>query len=170
MFEVGSLITLNDEKCQTMLSSVCTSLPLNFTKPLGMLFYHENVNQHFKNPQNTGSLDMKDDHVGTGIVGAPACGDALKLQVKINDKGVIEDVKFRAFGCPAAVASSSLATTMIKGKTVEEALAIKNTAIAKELNLPPVKQHCSMLAQDAIRASITNWRKKQELKKKKQAQ
>lgn len=109
---------------------------------------------------------MKSEDVGTGIVGAPACGDALKLQIKVSDKGVIEDVKFRAFGCPAAVASSSLATTMIKGKTLDEALAIKNTTIAKELNLPPVKQHCSMLAQDAIKAAVTNYRKKRAQKKK----
>lgn len=148
-----------------MLAFASTQAPSNVMKALGVMMYHENVNKHFKNPQNTGSLDMKDEHVGTGIVGAPACGDALKLQVKVNDKGVIEDVKFRAFGCPAAVASSSLATTMIKGKTVEEALAIKNTAIAKELNLPPVKQHCSMLAQDAIKAAINSWRKKQAAKK-----
>lgn len=127
---------------------------------LSSRFYHENVNRHFKNPQNTGSMNANDSNVGTGLVGAPACGDALKLQIKVNKSGVIEDVKFRAFGCPAAVASSSLATTMIKGKTLDEALAVKNTQIAKELNLPPVKQHCSMLAQDAIRAAIESYRSK----------
>ena len=133
---------------------------------LGVMFYHPNVEQHFKNPQNTGSLNANDKDVGTGIVGAPACGDALKLQMKINDKGVIEDVKFKAFGCPAAVASSSLATTMIKGKTVDEALAIKNTVIAEELSLPPVKVHCSMLAEEAIHAAINSWRKKKAQQKK----
>ena len=133
---------------------------------LGCALYHPNVEKHFKNPQNTGSLSTKDIDVGTGIVGAPACGDALKLQIKVNDKGVIEDVKFRAFGCPAAVASSSLATTMIKGKTVEEALAIKNTVIADELNLPPVKKHCSTLAEEAIHAAVKNWRKKKAQQKK----
>ena len=139
------------------------STPLNFG--IGLMMYHEKVEQHFKEPQNTGSLDVKDQTVGTGIVGAPACGDALKLQIKVNEKGIIEDVKFRAFGCPAAVASSSLATTMIKGKTIEEALKVKNTAIAKEINLPPVKQHCSLLAQDAIKAAVTSYKKKQSEKK-----
>ena len=126
------------------------------------MMYHEKVESHFKNPQNTGSLNVQDTDVGTGIVGAPACGDALKLQIRVNDKGVIEDVKFRAFGCPAAVASSSLATTMIKGKTIDEALEVKNTVIAKELNLPPVKMHCSLLAQDAIRAAVQSYQKKQK--------
>lgn len=130
-------------------------------KPLGALFYHQNVIDHFQNPRNPGSMNANDDDVGTGIVGAPACGDALKLQIRVEN-GVIKEAKFRAFGCPAAVASSSLATTKIQGKTLEEALAVKNTTIANELNLPPVKLHCSMLAQDAIKAAIDSYRKKHE--------
>lgn len=131
------------------------------------MFYHQKVEDHFKNPRNPGSMNAKDEDVGTGIVGAPACGDALKFQIRVDDKtGKIKEVKFRAFGCPAAVASSSLATTMIEGKTLDEALKIKNTTIANELNLPPVKQHCSMLAQDAIHAAVEDYLKKKKTNQK----
>ena len=107
-----------------------------------------------------GTLDKKDDSVGTGLVGAPACGDVLKLQIKVDDNGVIVDAKFKAFGCGSAIASSSLVSEWVKGKNVEEALAIKNTEIAKHLSLPPVKLHCSMLAEDAIRAAVTDYKNK----------
>lgn len=109
-----------------------------------------------------GSLDKHDDTVGTGIVGAPACGDVMKLQLKINDNGIIEDAKFKTFGCGSAIASSSLITTMVKGKTIEEAEKISNAVVAKELSLPPVKIHCSVLAEDAIKAAIKNYREKKK--------
>src|SRR6187397_731106 len=120
--------------------------------------------EHYENPRNVGALDKNDPSVGTGLVGAPACGDVMKLQVKINDQGVIEDAKFKTFGCGSAIASSSLATEWVKGKTLSEALAIKNTDIVKELSLPPVKIHCSVLAEDAIKAAITDWKKKHDQK------
>ncbi|KAH0793497.1 Iron sulfur cluster assembly protein 1, mitochondrial [Histomonas meleagridis] len=147
-----------------MLSSLnCTGKKI--LSRFGMRFYHEKVNEHFKNPRNTGFMNANDDDVGTGIVGAPACGDALKFQIRVDENtGKIKEVKFRAFGCPAAVASSSLATTMIEGKTLDEALQVKNTAIANELNLPPVKLHCSMLAQDAIKAAVESYLKKHQPK------
>ena len=122
--------------------------------------YSIKVIDHFENPQNMGSLDKHDDSVGTGIVGAPACGDVMKLQLKINDNGIIEDAKFKTFGCGSAIASSSLITTMVKGKTIEEAAKISNSVVAKELSLPPVKIHCSVLAEDAIKAAIKNYREK----------
>lgn len=125
--------------------------------------YHANVIDHYEKPRNVGSLDAKSDEVGTGLVGAPACGDVMKLQVKIKD-GVVEDVKFRTFGCGSAIASSSYATTWLKGKTIEEALAIKNTDIANHLSLPPVKMHCSMLAEDAVKAAIQDYQIKQTSK------
>src|SRR6187397_551835 len=118
--------------------------------------------EHYENPRNVGALDKNDPSVGTGLVGAPACGDVMKLQVKINDQGVIEDAKFKTFGCGSAIASSSLATEWVKGKTLAEALEIKNTDIVKELSLPPVKIHCSVLAEDAIKAAITDWKKKHD--------
>jgi len=124
--------------------------------------YSEKVLEHYENPRNVGSFAKDDPTVGTGLVGAPACGDVMKLQLKINDAGVIEDAKFKTFGCGSAIASSSLATEWVKGKTIDEALAIKNTEIVKELALPPVKIHCSVLAEDAIRAAIGDWKKKQE--------
>ena len=124
--------------------------------------YSEKVLDHLENPRNVGSMDKKDDNVGTGLVGAPACGDVLKLQLKINDNGMIEDAKFKTFGCGSAIASSSLITTMVKGIHVEEALDISNAEIAKELSLPPVKIHCSVLAEDAIKAAIQDWQNKQE--------
>ncbi|MFP6870651.1 MAG: Fe-S cluster assembly scaffold IscU [Nitrospinota bacterium] len=123
--------------------------------------YSEKVVDHYNNPRNVGSLDKKDDGVGTGIVGAPECGDVMKLQVKVNSEGVIEDAKFKTFGCGSAIASSSLATEWLKGKTVDEAQEIKNTQIVEELNLPPVKIHCSVLAEDAIKAALNDYREKQ---------
>jgi len=124
--------------------------------------YSNKVLDHYNNPRNVGSLDKNDPAVGTGMVGAPECGDVMKLQVKVNQQtGVIEDAKFKTFGCGSAIASSSLATEMLKGKTVDEALAIQNTEIVNELSLPPVKIHCSVLAEDAIKAAISDYRKKQ---------
>ncbi len=116
--------------------------------------YSEKVIEHAENPRNVGTLDKDDPSVGTGLVGAPACGDVMRLQIKVNDAGVIEDAKFKTFGCGSAIASSSLATEWIKGKTIEEAEAIKNSQIVEELNLPPVKIHCSVLAEDAIKSAI----------------
>jgi nitrogen fixation NifU-like protein len=126
--------------------------------------YSEKVIEHYENPRNVGSFDKSDPTVGTGIVGAPECGDVMKLQLKINDQGVIEDAKFKTFGCGSAIASSSLATEMVKGKTVDEALQIKNTDIVQELALPPVKIHCSVLAEDAIKAAIHDFQAKQAAK------
>ena len=128
--------------------------------------YSDKVIDHYNNPRNVGSMDKKDSDVGTGLVGAPECGDVMKLQIKVNPQtSVIEDAKFKTFGCGSAIASSSLATEWVKGKTIDEALAIKNTEIVKELALPPVKIHCSVLAEDAIRAAIGDWKKKQETAK-----
>jgi nitrogen fixation NifU-like protein len=124
--------------------------------------YSNKVIDHYENPRNVGSLPKDDVNVGTGLVGAPECGDVMKLQVKVNPStGVIDDAKFKTFGCGSAIASSSLATEWLKGKTVEEALAIKNTDIVNELSLPPVKIHCSVLAEDAIKAAIVDYKKKQ---------
>jgi nitrogen fixation NifU-like protein len=125
--------------------------------------YSNKVIDHYENPRNVGSLDKADPAVGTGLVGAPACGDVMKLQIKVNDQGVIEDAKFKTFGCGSAIASSSLVTEWVKGRTVEEALTIKNTDVAQELNLPPVKIHCSVLAEDAIKAAIADYQKKRGL-------
>jgi nitrogen fixation NifU-like protein len=123
--------------------------------------YSDKVIDHYKNPRNVGSLDKGDPNVGTGLVGAPECGDVMKLQMKVNPSThVIEEARFKTFGCGSAIASSSLATEWVKGKTVEEALAIKNTDIVRELSLPPVKIHCSVLAEDAIKAAISDWKKK----------
>ena len=123
--------------------------------------YSDKVIDHYNNPRNVGSLPKEDRNVGTGLVGAPECGDVMKLQIKVNEEsGVIEDAKFKTFGCGSAIASSSLATEWVKGKTLGEALAIKNTDIVKELSLPPVKIHCSVLAEDAIKAAVTDWKKK----------
>src|SRR6188768_669218 len=124
--------------------------------------YSEKVIDHYENPRNVGSLDQEDESVGTGLVGAPACGDVMRLQVLVNDAGVIEDAKFKTFGCGSAIASSSLVTEWVKGRTVEEALQIKNTQIAEELNLPPVKIHCSVLAEDAIKAALKDYTTKHE--------
>jgi len=122
--------------------------------------YGDKVLDHYENPRNVGTLDKADPNVGTGLVGAPACGDVMRLQVKIGDDGRIEDAKFKTFGCGSAIASSSLVTEWVKGKSVDEALTIKNTQIAHELSLPPVKIHCSVLAEDAIKAAIADWKKK----------
>jgi len=122
--------------------------------------YGEKVLDHYENPRNVGSLDKDDAQVGTGMVGAPACGDVMKLQIKVNDQGVIEDAKFKTYGCGSAIASSSLVTEWVKGKTVDQALAIKNTQIAEELALPPVKIHCSILAEDAIKAAVQDYKSK----------
>ena len=128
--------------------------------------YSDQVIDHYNNPRNVGSLDKSSNDVGTGLVGAPECGDVMKLQIKVNrDTNVIEEAKFKTFGCGSAIASSSLATEWVKGKTVDEALSIKNMDIVKELSLPPVKIHCSVLAEDAIRAAISDWKKKQETAK-----
>jgi nitrogen fixation NifU-like protein len=123
--------------------------------------YSNKVIEHYENPRNVGTLDKSDANVGTGLVGAPACGDVMRLQIKVNDQGVIEDARFKTFGCGSAIASSSLATEWIKGKTIDEAEAIKNSQIVEELNLPPVKIHCSVLAEDAIKSAIADYRKKQ---------
>ena len=122
--------------------------------------YGDKVLDHYENPRNVGTMDKSDPNVGTGLVGAPACGDVMRLQVKINDDGTIADAKFKTFGCGSAIASSSLVTEWVKGKTVDEALTIKNTHIAKELSLPPVKIHCSILAEDAIKAAVEDYKKK----------
>lgn len=123
--------------------------------------YHPKVIDHYQNPRNVGTMDKSLKDVGTGLVGAPACGDVMRLQIKVNDKtGVIEDVKFKTFGCGSAIASSSFATELVKGMTLDEAASIKNTMIAKELSLPPVKLHCSMLAEDAIKSAIKDYRAK----------
>src|SRR4029079_3430696 len=125
--------------------------------------YSEKVIDHYNNPRNVGALPKEDDNVGTGLVGAPECGDVMKLQIKVNSETqVIEDAKFKIFGCRSAIASSSLATEWVKGKTLAEALEIKNTDIVKELSLPPVKIHCSVLAEDAIKAEISDWKKKHD--------
>jgi nitrogen fixation NifU-like protein len=122
--------------------------------------YSNKVLDHYENPRNVGSLDKADKDVGTGIVGAPACGDVMKLQIKVDDNGLIQDAKFKTFGCGSAIASSSLATEWIKGISIDEAEKIKNTQIAEELSLPPVKIHCSLLAEDAIKAAIADYRAK----------
>jgi nitrogen fixation protein NifU and related proteins len=127
--------------------------------------YSDKVIEHYENPRNVGTLDKNDEHVGTGLVGAPACGDVMRLQIKVSDAGVIEDAKFKTFGCGSAIASSSLATEWLKGKTVDEADTIKNSMIAEELHLPPVKIHCSVLAEDAIKSAIADFRSKQAAKK-----
>ncbi len=124
--------------------------------------YSDKVIDHYENPRNVGSLDKNDDNVGTGLVGAPACGDVMKLQIQVSDEGIIQDAKFKTFGCGSAIASSSLATEWVKGKTLDQAMEIKNTHIVEELNLPPVKIHCSVLAEDAIKAAIADFKKKRE--------
>ena len=122
--------------------------------------YSDKVLDHYENPRNVGKLDANDEHVGTGMVGAPACGDVMRLQIKVNDEGVIEDAKFKTYGCGSAIASSSLLTEWVKGKNLDEAEQIRNTEIAEELALPPVKIHCSVLAEDAIKAAVKDLREK----------
>lgn len=125
--------------------------------------YSDKVIDHYENPRNVGKLDAEDPNVGTGMVGAPACGDVMRLQIKVNEDGVIEDAKFKTYGCGSAIASSSLATEWMKGKTLDEAETIKNTKIAEELALPPVKIHCSVLAEDAIKAAVRDYKQKKGL-------
>ena len=124
--------------------------------------YSKNVMDHYDNPRNVGTLDKSDNSVGTGLVGAPACGDVMRLQIKVSPEGIIEDAKFKTYGCGSAIASSSLVTEWVKGRTLDEAESIKNTEIAEELALPPVKIHCSVLAEDAIKAAITDYRSKRD--------
>ena len=124
--------------------------------------YSEKVIDHYENPRNVGKLDEADDNIGTGMVGAPACGDVMRLQIQVSDDGIIEDAKFKTYGCGSAIASSSLLTEWVKGKNLDEAASIKNTEIAQELSLPPVKIHCSVLAEDAIKAAVQNYREKQD--------
>ena len=123
--------------------------------------YSNKVVDHFENPKNVGSMDSKSNEVGTGLVGAPECGDVMKLQIKVNDDGTIEDAKFKTFGCGSAIAASSLATEWVRGRTVDEAMELSNTEIVEELSLPPVKIHCSVLAEDAIKAAIKDYKSKQ---------
>ncbi|AMG31187.1 Fe-S cluster assembly scaffold IscU [Grimontia hollisae] len=124
--------------------------------------YSEKVIDHYENPRNVGAFDKNDPSVGSGMVGAPACGDVMKLQIKVNDQGIIEDAKFKTYGCGSAIASSSLVTEWVKGKSLDEAAAIKNAEIAEELELPPVKVHCSILAEDAIKAAVSDYKKKHQ--------
>ena len=124
--------------------------------------YSDKVIDHYENPRNVGTFDKNDESVGTGMVGAPACGDVMRLQIKVNDDGIIEDAKFKTYGCGSAIASSSLITEWVKGKSLDDALAIKNSEIAEELELPPVKIHCSILAEDAVKAAVSDYRKKRE--------
>jgi len=124
--------------------------------------YSDKVLEHYEHPRNVGAFDKEEDGVGTGMVGAPACGDVMKLQIKVNKEGVIEDAKFKTYGCGSAIASSSLVTEWVKGKTVDQAMEIKNTQIAEELALPPVKIHCSILAEDAIKAAVADYKKKHD--------
>jgi len=147
-----------------MLSRVVSRSLGSLRSPFGAqtACYHEKVIDHYENPRNVGTLDKSSKEVGTGLVGAPACGDVMRLQVKVDDQGKIIEAKFKTFGCASAIASSSLATEWIKGKTVDEALRLKNTDIAKELSLPPVKLHCSMLAEDAVKAALADYRIKQK--------
>ncbi|ANI99035.1 Fe-S cluster assembly scaffold IscU [Polynucleobacter wuianus] len=126
--------------------------------------YSEKVIDHYENPRNVGSFEKGDNSVGTGMVGAPACGDVMKLQIRVNDQGVIEDAKFKTYGCGSAIASSSLVTEWVKGKTLDQALEIKNSLIAEELALPPVKIHCSILAEDAIKAAVADYKEKHPAK------
>ena len=126
--------------------------------------YSDKVLDHYENPRNVGTLDKNDPNVGTGMVGAPACGDVMKLQIKVNDSGIIEDAKFKTYGCGSAIASSSLVTEWLKGKTLDQAAEIKNSAIAEELALPPVKIHCSVLAEDAIKAAVADYKEKHPAK------
>ena len=124
--------------------------------------YSDKVLEHYEHPRNVGAFDKEEDGVGTGMVGAPACGDVMKLQIKVNKDGIIEDAKFKTYGCGSAIASSSLVTEWVKGKTVDQAMEIKNTQIAEELALPPVKIHCSILAEDAIKAAVADYKKKHD--------
>lgn len=133
---------------------------MQYQQELILMAYSDKVIDHYENPRNVGKWDPKEDGVGTGMVGAPACGDVMRLQIKVNDEGVIEDAKFKTYGCGSAIASSSLLTEWVKGKTLDQAEAIKNVELAEELALPPVKIHCSVLAEDAIKAAVSDYRDK----------
>ena len=132
----------------------------NHHKEYTTMAYSDKVIDHYENPRNVGSFDKSDESIGTGMVGAPACGDVMKLQIKVNESGIIEDAKFKTYGCGSAIASSSLITEWVKGKSLDEAMSIKNSEIAEELELPPVKVHCSILAEDAIKAAVSDYKKK----------
>merc|ERR1712199_108181 len=159
--------TISRRVCETMLA-VCARGVRRSSFVIARApraLYHEKVIDHYENPRNVGAMDKKDTNVGTGLVGAPACGDVMKLQIRVNDEtGVVEEAVFKTFGCGSAIASSSLATEWVKGKNLNEAATIKNTEIAKHLNLPPVKLHCSMLAEDAIKAAIEDYKGKRAAK------
>merc|ERR1711915_987315 len=162
----ATIATLNN---MALWRNICCGLTSTIVKPSVLIpsaKYHEKVIDHYENPRNVGSMDKNDTTVGTGLVGAPACGDVMKLQIKVDENGKIIDAKFKTFGCGSAIASSSLATDWVKGKTMDEALRIKNVDIAKELKLPPVKLHCSMLAEDAIKAALSDYKVKQSTKEK----
>ncbi|KXZ49215.1 hypothetical protein GPECTOR_22g806 [Gonium pectorale] len=148
-----SLLPLAAAVASTSGSSTARTLPL-LAQQLGQRWYHKNVVEHYERPRNVGSFDKSDPDVGTGLVGAPACGDVMKLQIKVDEAGNIVDARFKTFGCGSAIASSSVATEWVKGKSLDEVLKIKNSDIAKHLSLPPVKLHCSMLAEDAIKAAV----------------
>jgi nitrogen fixation protein NifU and related proteins len=135
-------------------------LKCSYLKEEYIMAYSEKVLDHYENPRNVGSFEKGDDQVGTGMVGAPACGDVMKLQIRVNENGIIEDARFKTYGCGSAIASSSLVTEWVKGKTLDEAMTIRNTQIAKELALPPVKIHCSILAEDAIKAAVKDYKDK----------
>lgn len=137
---------------------------LSAEEEVSTMAYNEKVIDHYENPRNVGTLDKDDENVGTGLVGAPACGDVMRLQIRVGDDGTIEDAKFKTFGCGSAIASSSLVTEWVKGKSVEWAEGLKNDKIVEELSLPPVKVHCSVLAEDAIKAAVADWRKKKASK------
>jgi len=137
---------------------------VSFHTEVGIMAYSEKVIDHYRNPRNVGSFGKDEENVGTGLVGAPECGDVMKLQLKIRDDGIIQDAKFKTFGCGSAIASSSYATELVKGKSIDEAFAIKNTDIVKELALPPVKIHCSVLAEGAIKAAVEDWKKRKAQK------
>ncbi|OQR86904.1 iron sulfur cluster assembly protein 1, mitochondrial precursor [Achlya hypogyna] len=140
-----------------------TARVLSVAKRSNVRMYHENIIDHYENPRNVGALDKKATNVGTGLVGAPACGDVMKLQIEVDENGTIVDSKFKTFGCGSAIASSSVATEWLKGKNIDDCLKIKNTDIASHLKLPPVKLHCSMLAEDAIKAAVNDYKKKQQM-------
>ena len=152
-----------------MLTRLIRSNQVNLLKKTtlnSVRLYHKRVIDHFEDPKNVGSLDKNDPNVGTGLVGAPACGDVMRLQIKVGDDGTVEEAKFKTFGCGSAIASSSYATTWLEGKNIEDAAKIKNKVISDYLNLPPVKMHCSMLAEDAIKAALRDYKEKQAKTKK----
>ena len=154
----GALIFRLPENDKTLFNT--TTLNKNIKQGNQNMAYSDKVIDHYENPRNVGTFDKDDSDVGTGMVGAPACGDVMRLQIKVNDQGIIEDAKFKTYGCGSAIASSSLITEWVKGKSLDDALAIKNSEIAEELELPPVKIHCSILAEDAVKAAVADYKKK----------